>query len=76
MKGLSSLLAFWHAALSDPRGRRIHTSDRKLLMQRLYLARKESKDEDLKALSIVFPASHPNELWIVKREPDNAPSSL
>lgn len=75
MKGLQALLTLWTSALAETYGRRVHTSDRRLLMNRLYAARREAKDEDLAGLSIVMPANRPNELWIVKREPGNAPPS-
>lgn len=68
---MNAYLLMWQAALSSPRGKRIHTTNRDLLKQRLYKARADAQDPELEQLSLVLPPNR-NELWIVKRSDNTA----
>lgn len=65
------LLEMWYQALASPRGVcvRVDEGDVEGVRQKLYAARREAADEDLKTLSLVISPTTPNEIWIVKREP-------
>lgn len=63
-------LTLWYAALADPRGVRVRSSNRKLTLSKLYQARAAAKDPDLDGLSLVPSPADPDEIWIVKRKPD------
>lgn len=59
------MLEFWYRALRSPDGVCLRTNDREGLMQRLYAARREVMDPDLKPLSLIQSPTAPDELWIV-----------
>lgn len=61
------MLEAWYRALRSTHGVCLRTNDRDALMQRLYAARRECLDPDLKPLSLVQSPTAPDELWIIKR---------
>lgn len=63
-------LTLWYAALTSPRGVKVRTTARATTLQKLYQARAAAKDPDLDGLSLVPSPADPNEIWIVKRNPD------
>jgi hypothetical protein len=56
-----------YAALHSQRGIKVASSDRLFLRQKLYEARAELADPDLKMLSIVESPINPDHLWIVRK---------
>lgn len=68
------MLEFWYRALRSAGGVCLRTNDREALMQRLYTARTEVMDPDLKSLSLVQSPTAQDELWIIKKEPGDEPS--
>lgn len=57
----------WFEALGSPFGIVVQCSDVERVRQKLYALRKELKDPDLDALSLVQSPTDPKQLWIVKR---------
>lgn len=70
---MSDLLRYWQQALKQPQGIKVKVSDRVLFRQQLYRARDNSDDKPIyMGLTISFPKTPDNELWIVHREQENA----
>jgi hypothetical protein len=62
------MLNLWYAALATDHGVVIHTDgDFERVRQKLYAARRERNDPELKHLSICQSPTEPGDLWIVKR---------
>lgn len=67
------LLEFLYAALRSPHGVIVHTTGTLTeIRQRLYVARREANDPDLKCLAICQSPSNPSDIWIIKKEPGGA----
>lgn len=65
-------ITLWYDALASDHGVIIETDDPEAVKQRLYRLRDESKDEDLKSISIVTSPLNPErDLWLVKRKKEN-----
>lgn len=64
------ILNYWYRALHSGVGVEIICSDVEYTKQRLYTVRRESKDEELKKISIVQSPFDPQKLWLVKRKSD------
>jgi len=69
-----SILEYWYMALSTPYGKEFLncTPDFEAVRQKLYAARAEARDDDLKALALLQSPFDPSVLWIVKKEPSDA----
>lgn len=64
---VTNYIELLYAALRSPCGVVVASDDPARLRQRLYSARKDFADEDLKRLSFVESPTNPSgELWIVK----------
>jgi hypothetical protein len=63
------MLELWYAAANTPLGLVVRTDNRDKLKMRLYAARAKAHDPTLDAISIVCPASEPDRLWLIRKEP-------
>jgi hypothetical protein len=65
-----TLLEYWYSALRSERGIRLRVSGctREQFQQQLYKSRSEELNPDLAKISIVFPPTESDEIWLVKRE--------
>lgn len=61
------ILNHWYRALHSPLGIELICSDPEGTRSRLYVARKEARDEDLSQISIISSPFDPVRLWLVKR---------
>lgn len=61
------MIEHFYQALRSPLGVCLRTSDGEFVRQKLYAARAEAADPDLKALSICISPTDPDEIWIVKK---------
>jgi len=57
----------WYQALASPFGIELQVNDTRKAMARLYKARDNAQDEDLKQISICESPFDPTKLWLVKR---------
>lgn len=63
---MAGYIEYWYQALAMERGVVLKTDNPKLLIAKLYAARKAAMDPDLDALSIVLaPLSH-DQVWIIR----------
>jgi hypothetical protein len=60
-------LNMWYEALGSERGVKVRTDDPKRCREKLYAFRREAKDPDLDALSVVQSPTSANEIWIIRR---------
>lgn len=68
MQATLSFLELWFEALHEPIGIVVQTTNRTVLMNRLYKARSEYQSpEDLAGLSIVMSPVSDKELWIIHK---------
>lgn len=67
-------LNYWYRALHSPLGVEVVVSDQEKARQKLYAARKESRDPDLERISICLSPFDPMKIWLVKKEPTDASS--
>jgi hypothetical protein len=71
---VDNYLEYWYAALRSPSGVRVNiiAGDKANAKAKLYKARTEALDEQLKSLSITDSPTDENVLWIVhSKEPDS-----
>ena len=68
-----SLLGYWYSALREPLGLRLRASGctREQLRAALYRSRVDAADTSLESLSIIFPPTELDEIWLIKREAPN-----
>lgn len=64
------ILNYWYRAVMSPLGIELIVSDAESVRARLYAARKEAQDEDLRSIAICMSPFDPMKLWLVKRGPD------
>lgn len=62
------ILNHWYRALHSEEGVELVCSDPNKVMSRLYKARSDAKDDDLKQVSICISPFDPNKLWLVRRK--------
>jgi hypothetical protein len=60
-------LELWYAALAEPLGICIQTSDPERARQRLYQLRTKANDPDLEKISVVASPTDPKQLWLIKK---------
>lgn len=68
------LLEYWYAALRSPSGTRVRitSGDKVTAKAKLYKARAEALDDQLKSLSITDSPTADDELWIIhSKEPQS-----
>ena len=74
MKTKASMLDLWYQALASPYGLEVVCApDFETVRQALYRARVEARDEDLKGLAICQSPFDPGMLWLIRKEPADAP---
>lgn len=61
------MIELLYSALHSPKGIKVRSSDRLFLRQKLYEARQELSDDELKNLAFAESPSDPEHLWIVKK---------
>jgi hypothetical protein len=66
------ILNYWYRALHSPRGIELICSDVESIRAKLYMARKDAKDDDLKKVAVCLSPFDPMKLWLVKKEPSDA----
>lgn len=67
--GLS--IAMWYEALGSAAGVVVKTDNRDLCVQKLYALRRKAADPDLDCIGIVLPPTSADEIWLVKKAPNN-----
>ena len=62
----SAFLDLWYAALAAELGICVATTNRDILRQKLYAARKAANDPDLDSLSLILSPTDDSQIWIIR----------
>lgn len=63
---MAGYIEYWYQALAMERGVVLKTDNPKLLVAKLYAARKAAMDPDLEVLSIVLSPLASDQVWIIR----------